>query len=235
MIRPGSLIIGSLFFITITLVMLGVMMVLSASQFIFTLNPDRNVYEFMGKQLMWLSLGLAAMAFFAFTDYNVWERWARWILLLNIVLLAMVIFTPFGTEIRGSRRWLNVGFNLGQPSEFTKLAIIIYLSALWAERNELLGRFWRGVFFPMCLVGLSLLLILKQPDHGTVVFIGMLALTLWFAAGGRMAHMAPVFVLFTVAVVAALVKYPHLYERITAFMNPEQYRFTTYQDRKSVV
>lgn len=228
MIRTGSVVVFSLFFLTISLVLLGVIMVLSASQFLFASSPDQNVYEFMGRQLMWLSLGLACLSFFAYTDFNIWERWARWILLLNIVLLAAVLFTPLGVEIRSARRWLRFGINLGQPSDLTKLAVIIYLAAVWAERKEELERFWQGVFFPMCLAGLALGLILLQPDHGTVAFIGALCMVMWFAAGGKLIHMLPVIGLCVAGFLAALYSHPGLFERIIAFLNPEDYRTTKY-------
>lgn len=224
MIRSGNMTIGTLFFITVMLALLGITMILSASQN-YLRNPDLNIYGFMGKQIMWFSLGLVGMGFFAVTDFNNWERWARWILLGNIVLLALV-FTPLGNEVNGARRWLNVGMNLGQPSDLTKLAVIFYLAAVWAERQEMLTQFWRSVFFPLCFVALALALILKQPDHGTVAFVGMVAMVMWFTAGGRLWHMVPVFVLFTLVVVVALYNKPALFERIEAFLNPDAFSNT---------
>lgn len=222
MIRSGNMAIGTLFLVTVSLALLGIIMILSASQEVLS-NPERNIYGFMGKQVMWFSLGLIGMGFFAVTDFNRWERWARWLLLFNIILLALVLFTPLGNEVNGARRWLRLGMNLGQPSDLTKIAVIFYLAAIWAERQDLLSHFWRSVFFPLTFVGIALALILKQPDHGTVAFIGVVAMVMWFTAGGRLMHMVPVFLLFVVVVAVALYHKPALFQRIDAFLNPEAY------------
>lgn len=226
MMRTGSFVIGSLFGLTIILALLGVIMVLSASQFVFIKAPmeniyQQNVYQFMGKQLMWISCGLASLAFFYMCDFNVWERYARPILLVAIALLALVL-TPAGIERNGAQRWLPLGPFLFQPSEFTKIAVILYLSAVWADRPDKLVKV-TGVLFPMLLVGAILALILLEPDNSTTFFIGMIALSVWFVAGGRLLHLTPGFIAICSAVAMALYKKPHLWERILAWLYPDQY------------
>ncbi|MBI1387866.1 MAG: stage V sporulation protein E [bacterium] len=216
-IRSHSLINGTLLALTLALVLLGVVMVLSSSQFLLTKGTDNNVYQYMGRQLMRFSIGLACLFFFAGLDYNRWEKWARPMMILNIVLLVLVLF--IGREIKGSRRWI-MGF---QPSDMTKLAVIFYLSSVWAERREQLGSFFKGVLFPALFVSIPLALILKQPDHGTVFFIGVVCFAIWFAAGGRLTHLLPVAAVFIAAVVIGIYTKPVLWERINAFMHPELY------------
>ena len=222
MIRSGSLVIYTLFGLTVGLVLLGVIMVLSASQFILANDPNHNIYLYMGKQLIFLSLGLAGMSFFATRDYNLWDRYSRWIMLFAIVLLALV-FSPIGHESGGGRRWIHTPLTNLQPSDFTKIAVIIYLSAVWSDRRERLGSFMKGVLFPMLFVGFALILILLEPDHSTTFFIGMVAMVIWFAAGGRILHVVPVFVAMSVGVLAALYHRPILFQRIIAFLQPEKY------------
>ena len=227
MIRTGSFVIGSLFILTVSLVLLGVIMVLSSSQFIFSHSFRGNVYEYMGRQLIWFSVGLAGLAFFYLCDYNLWERNARWIMLAACLLLALV-FSPLGHEVNGGRRWVRLlGFNF-QPSDFSKVAVIIYLAAVWADRSEQLASFLKGVFFPMLLVGFSLVMIVLEPDHGTAFFIGLVALVIWFAAGGRLMHMVPMFFVLTTSIIWAIYQKPHLYDRIRAYWHPEIYRDSKY-------
>lgn len=226
MTRSSSLITGTMLFITIGLVLTGVVMVLSSSQFVLIRGVDQNVYQFMGRQLIRFSIGLALLAWFATVDYNRWERWARPIFVLNLLLLALVL-SPLGIHINGAQRWLKLGITF-QPSDLTKLAVICYLAAVWAERRDDLDAFFKGVFFPLTLVGFSLLLILQQPDHGTAGFIGILAIVMWFCAGGRLAHMAPAAAVLVGGVGTALFYKPHLWKRITAFMNPEEHAASGY-------
>lgn len=222
--RSGSFVISSLFGVTIILSLLGVIMVLSASQFVFIKGPmeniyHKNVYQFMGKQLIWISCGLASLGFFYIFDFNVWERWARVILLIIIFLLALVL-TPLGIERGGGQRWLPLGPFFFQPSEFAKIAVILYLSAVWAGRPDKLVKV-TGVLFPMLLVGAVLGLILVEPDNSMTFLLGMIALSVWFVAGGRLIHLTPGFITICSAIVIALYKKPYLWERILAWLDPE--------------
>ncbi len=203
-------------------------MVLSSSQGLLASNrPNINVYEHMGRQLMWVSIGLAAMFFFSSYDYNRWERKARWLMLLSVILLA-ALFTPLTHPINGARRWLILfGFRF-QPSDFAKITIIMYLAAVWAQRRDYMESFFKAVFFPMCFVGFLLLLIILEPDHGTTAFIGVLTMVMWFAAGGRVVHLIPVMISFASAVLFALYHYPSLYKRIDAWLQPEKYIHSKY-------
>jgi len=220
--RTGPFIIGSLFVLTAGLVLLGIIMVLSTSQFVFSsANPNRNVYQYMGKQLISFSLGLGCLGFFSTRDYNLWDRWSRYIMLLVIGLLVYVLY--FGPVVNGARRWIVVfGFQF-QPSEAAKLAVILYLSSVWADRYERLGSLFQGVLFPMSLVVVALGLILMEPSHSATMFIGLLAMTIWYVAGGRLRHLIPFFVVLCVAVAVALYQKPYLLERVYAHFQPEKY------------
>ncbi|RJP34262.1 MAG: cell division protein FtsW [Candidatus Omnitrophota bacterium] len=221
--NTGSIVIGSLFVFTLSLIMLGLIMVLSSSQGLITSDsPDSNVYEYMGKQLMWFSIGLAAMFFFFSYDYNNWERKARWLMLISAVLL-IALFTPLSREINYARRWLIIfGFRF-QPSDFAKVAIIMYVAAVWAEKRDQLDSFFKAVFFPMLFVGALLLLIVKEPDHGTTFMIGMVVMIMWFAAGARLSHQLPVLTFFALGLYWGIKHYPSLSNRINAWLYPEQY------------
>lgn len=222
MIRTRSFIVGSLFGITLMLVLLGIIMVLSSSKFLYTENPNLNVYIYMGKQLMFFSLGLAGLSFLYTIDFNVWERWSRGILFVAIVLLALVL-TELGYNAKGAQRWFWIaGFSF-QPSEFAKFAVIIYLSAVWAERQDRLASFWQGVFYPLMVIGLVLGLVLLEPDHSTTFMIGLIALSIWFVAGGKIYHLTPAVFVMVVGLFVALYHKPYLFERILAFLNPSKY------------
>ncbi|MFB3784953.1 MAG: FtsW/RodA/SpoVE family cell cycle protein [bacterium] len=223
MIRTGPFVVGALFVLTLGLVMLGIIMVLSASQFVFSsANPDRNMYQYMGKQLISFSLGLACLGFCSTRDYNRWDRWSRALMVLAIGLLVFVLF--FGPKVNGARRWIVVFGLQFQPSEFTKLAVILYLSSVWAGRYERLGSFFKGVMFPMSLVVTALGLILLEPSHSATLFIGVLSVSIWYVAGGRIRHVIPFFAALCVAVLVALYQKPYLLERIYAFFQPGAYK-----------
>ncbi|MEW6236167.1 MAG: putative peptidoglycan glycosyltransferase FtsW [Candidatus Omnitrophota bacterium] len=223
--KTSSFINGTLLALTVGLILLGVIMVLSCSQSAFSTSLDSNVYENMGKQLIWFSLGLAALRFFSSTDYNVWERYSRPLMLVTIIMLGMVFLFP---EVNGARRWIPIAGQKIQPSELAKISIIIYLSSVWADRRERLASFINGVLYPMLFVGIALALILLEPAHSATFFIGLIALTIWFVAGGRLLHLAPVFAAMTTGIAAAIYAKPVLFKRILAFLHPEEHKSDKY-------
>ncbi len=223
----GSFVIGLFFALTIMLVLLGVIMVLSSSQFVLAKDPENNVYQYMGRQLMWFSIGLACLGFFSAVDYNRWENYSRFLIVVTLALLALV-FSPLGIEWYGSKRWIGYGGIAGQPSDLAKLTVIFYLAAVWAGKEDRLQSFWKGVFFPMLVVGFVLFLIVMQPDNGTTFFIGVTAAVIWFVAGGRLLHLLPAAVAFSGGVFYAIYSKPSLYKRIVAFLNPEDHKNTSY-------
>ena len=117
----------SLVILTMALVSFGLIMVYSAGAFL-SFDPDRGhvTLHHFSRQLLGVGCGMLLMLVLANYDYTKLARWGRPALLVVIVLLALVLFSPLGINARGGRRWLDMGPlpNL-QPSEFAKLAIIL--------------------------------------------------------------------------------------------------------------
>ncbi len=217
----GTFVISALFIITISLVLIGVIMVFSSSHGILLIK-GQNVYAKMGRQLMYLSIGLAGLSFFSLYDYNQWERKARWLLLFTIVLLAMV-FSPIGVDAKGAHRWISLGLFNFQPSDLLKLSLILYLAAAWADRHDELQYISTKLIFPLLFAGLAIGLVVIEPDHSTTVLLGFIAASIWFAAGGKVLHLVPVSAAFVAGVFYLLQMKPHLYVRINAWLEPDKY------------
>ena len=104
-----------------------------------------------------------------------------------IVLLLVVVV--LGTEVRGSQRWLDIGFYRFQPSEFSKLLLVLFLAAFLADRGKRVGEA-RTVAAAVGLALVPTLLVFLQPDIGTaLVYAAALAAVLFFA-GARWLHLA---------------------------------------------
>lgn len=218
----GTFVISALFILTMSLVLFGIIMVFSSSSGILLIKGD-NVYIKMGNQLMFLSISLAGMTFFSLYDYNQWERKARWLFLFTIVLLALV-FSPFGKEVNGAHRWIDLPlFNL-QPSEVLKLTLILYLAAAWADRRDELQYISSKLFFPLVFVGLAVGLVVIEPDKSTTVLLGLIIASMWFTAGGKILHLAPVATVFVSGIVYLLVNAQYSSARIQAWLEPEKFK-----------
>lgn len=172
------------------------------------------------KQAVWVAAGLAIMTISALLDYSRMRHFAPFIYGANVFLL-VVIFAA-GKIALGAQRWIEVGGFRFQPSEFSKIFIILTLGAMLAERRgELDG--WRDILLVGAHVAPVILLILVQPDLGTALVLVAITVGMLIAAGIRPKHLA---VLAAAAYAAGFVVFKfqllHAYQmkRLTVFLNP---------------
>ncbi|MEO7076949.1 MAG: putative lipid II flippase FtsW [Ktedonobacterales bacterium] len=164
------------------LLTLGLLMVYSASEFA---SPGDPGYWFQ-RQALWATLGLIALCITARVDYHQWRRFALPGVGICLALLLAVLF--FGRTAYGAQRWLYIGVSI-QPSELAKLALALYL-AHWLTRKGDDVRSWLYGLLPFAaLTGLSLALVLAQNDMGTSLVIAVMAFTVFYMAGARLAHL----------------------------------------------
>ena len=117
--------------VTILLVFVGLLAIYDASVVSAFRDFGDKLYYFKN-QLIWAGISLAALGFFALFDYHKLLKLGLPALGLAIVLLVLVLIPHVGTEAYGARRWINIGNNTFQPSEFAKLAVIFYAASIMA-------------------------------------------------------------------------------------------------------
>jgi rod shape determining protein RodA len=127
------------------------------------------------KQLQWIGLGLVFMVLAFSIDYRLINRFAYPIYFISVALLIAVVL--FGHETRGSQRWITLGSFTFQPSELMKLAMILALARYFDRHHPRRAYGIRELWFPGLMVLLPFFLILKQPDLGTAIVIGVLMLS----------------------------------------------------------
>jgi cell division protein FtsW len=201
-----------LFGITAVLVLFGLLMVFNASSVIaYELFGDK--YQYFKDQIVWVILGSAVLTFFYYFDYKRLYNLALPILIISLVMLILVFIPGVGSSAKGAARWINIfSFRL-QPSEFAKLALAIYLSAWFSNKEK--GRF---LAFTL-LLGSVLLLVMLQPDMGTASVILFEAAAIFFFSGGSLIY----FLLSAPVILAGgylLIKMaPYRADRLTSFLN----------------
>ncbi len=149
-----------------------------------------------GRQVGYILVGVVAMVALVQTSYGWWGRWSYGIYCLLIVLLGLLLadrlvnlpFVPSDVRGTGARRWLRLYGLQVQPSEFAKLAYVLALA--WYLRYRKNYRRLAGLVGPFALTILPMLLILLEPDLGTVVLLMPVLLVMLFAAGARVRHLA---------------------------------------------
>jgi len=167
----------------------GVVNLYSASAFLAERQSLPDTW-YVVRQATGAVVGVIAMVMVALTPYT-WWRFAAWPLILLTALGLVVVILPWtlaiAPEINGARRWLNVGITL-QPSEFAKLAILIWTAHMGVRKQPRLESFKQGVLPFYLIWGILLLPILLQPDLSTAVVLAGLGLVVLFGAGARIRH-----------------------------------------------
>lgn len=197
----------------------GTVMVGSASE-VVSIETYGSPWSILARQVLWLVLGTAGLAVTARVDYRRWRRFGGLLLAGTFVLLLAVLVPGVGTHTAGSSRWLGFGpLNL-QPSELVKLALALFGADLVVRRLED-GSSDRRIVGPLLVVtGVASLLILAQPDMGTAVVVGCVALALLFASGVPMRPIVKVLgAVAALGFVVALVE-PYRRQRLLSFLDP---------------
>ncbi|GIO29111.1 stage V sporulation protein E [Paenibacillus albilobatus] len=211
--RPDFL----LLFLTFFLVGFGLVMIFSAS-YPVSISKHQGPWHYVVKQGIFALIGLFAMSFFMIVPYSRLKKVAPLLLLISLLLLLFVLIE--GGSINGAKRWFSVaGFTL-QPSEFVKLTVIVYLSTIISRKGEGIRNFKRGLLPIMAVVGLIILLVLKQPDFGTVLILTGIAVSVLLVGNTDLRHLLLLgLALIPVFVYLAFSKSYRL-ARISSFLNP---------------
>ena len=198
-------------FIVIILLVCGLVILASASS-VVAYNSYQDTYFFFKKQLFWVFLGLLAFWFLSKINYRKLRFFAWPSLILAIILLGLVFVPGLGREYNNSQSWLNIfGFSL-QPSELAKLLFIIYLAALFEKTIETANRFWP---FFLAYVVLAVLILL-QPDIGTLSILTVTSFLMYYVGGGKLKH---ILICLAIGVIglAIFVKLPNQHHRLDRF------------------
>ncbi len=208
---------------TLLLVTIGVVMLFSTSS-LFAREKYGDPNYLLKRQLVWLAVGAVGCVAAAATPYPQLRKWCVPALVLTALLLALVLVPHIGRKIGGARRWLSFGGMQVQPSEFAKLALIIWLAHHLSKEKRRVEEFGRGFLLPMAVIGAFLVLILGEPDFGTTALLGMVSFGMLFVAGVRLAYLVPTALAGLTAFAALIWHNPVRAERMLAFIDIDKYK-----------
>lgn len=205
--------------IILLLLLFGLVMLSSAGSVLGFQRFDDSNY-FLKKQLLSLGVGLVAFIIAFRTDYHRWQRWAVPLFAVTVVLLLIVFLPGIGSFFLGARRWITLGPLTVQPSEIAKLTMVLYLATWFERRRGALHNLQTGLVPYLVTVGVVALLILAEPDLGTTVVLLLVALIMYFLAGGAWRHVLGL-VAAGVGFILLMIKIaPYRAQRFTVFLNP---------------
>ena len=206
----------------LAVVVFGLVSLYSASTVKSFENFGNTTHYIVHQILFGVLVGTLGMFIFSKIDYHKWLKLVPYIILLAIILLIAVKINGIGFTSGGASRWIHLGPIFFQPSEFAKLAVILYLSAHTSKINLATTNFIYGLLPPLIIVGLVSILILAQPDFGTMGIILSISAIMLFAGGMKLKH-AMLLGMIAIILLSLLVKFePYRYERLTSFLNPSK-------------
>jgi len=218
-----------------TLVGLGLLMVASASIVVSDKQLHQPFYYFY-KQLIFLILGIVLGGVVVQFEIDFWEKMSSVLLVGALLLLALVLFPGVGHSVNGSMRWISLGFIGVQASDVAKFAMVVYMAGYLLRFNEEIKNSLSGFLKPMALLGVVLLLLLREPDFGAAVVIMATALGMMFLAGMRLRHFVLLLVVVLIGLSILAISAPYRLQRLTSFLNPWANPFNSgYQLTQSLI
>jgi len=207
-----------LFCATLALVVFGLLMVYSASAPLAIEQMDDPAGIFW-RQAAWALLGLGAMLLLMRLDYRYLSHPAVLFpgIFLALVMLVAVLWTAPHQQTNRWLRWREFSF---QPSEFAKLMLVAFLAYWLAQRSGRLNSFFRDILPAIGMVGVVVLLILREPDLGTPIAIVLVCAAMFFIAGLPIRYFVYLLLLSLPAFYLLVYRVPYRRSRILAFLDP---------------
>jgi cell division protein FtsW len=195
------------------LVGLGVLFVLDASV-AEAFQKFGDKFYFAKQQFFWAVAGMIVLWISSLLPMKFYRAIGMPLFFGSLILLVAVLIPGIGTTVQGAQRWIVLGPVRFQPSELTKLGMILYFSQ-WLLKKQ------RSVPF-LTLTAVVFLLLLKQPDLGTALILGAIAVSIFIGAGGSWKSIASVGALGIVGVALLILISPYRMQRLEAFQNPDK-------------
>ncbi|MGI5824654.1 MAG: putative lipid II flippase FtsW [Bacillota bacterium] len=208
-----------LFLIVLVLVAIGLVMVLSSSQYFAQHKPYEDSFYFLKRQLFNAAVGFVGMYIASKIPYRKYNKYANIILIIGIVITALIFIPGVGDDANGSVRWIDLGFVRFQPSDITKLCLVVFLAKILAERRTVMTSFVRDFLPLLGLVGIVCAEIAAK-DLGTAIVLAAAVLCMFIAGRVPGKYIGATIGAGMAGVAGMIAVAPYRMERITGFLDP---------------
>ncbi|WCL47984.1 FtsW/RodA/SpoVE family cell cycle protein [Leptospira sp. GIMC2001] len=215
--------------IIFTLALVGIGVMYSASHYSAERDFDDPAF-FLKRQFLWLIAGFIVFFIISKVDFLVWESMSLYFCLVSIFLLILVFIPGIGKSVgtfygRNFNRWIGIGPFQIQPSEFSKITVIIYLAAIFKDISLQSNFNWKKMITPVILVGSILLLIILEPSFGTTMEILFVIFGLVFISGFSMRRLFLLGFSLIPLVYVLIDRVGYRRKRIDIWLDPYSYRY----------
>lgn len=199
--------------------LLGIVMIYSSS-YIWASYKYNDSFKYLKNQSLFFIIGVIIMILASKINYKNYFKYSNKILITCIILLILVLIPGIGSIRNGSRSWFGIGSFGIQPSEFTKLALIIFTSKYLSNNPNSMKNFKKGVL-PILFITIVIFgIIMLQPDFGTGTILVMTIIGILFIAGLDIKIFIKFGILATIGVIGLIVVAPYRLKRILSFLDP---------------
>lgn len=220
-----------LFSLTILIFTLGLLTIYSTQSHFDDIRP---INRYWVRQMIWFIFGLLCMIIVIIPKYQIYIHLSYVVYPVLIFLLILVLF--IGREIYGARRWINLGYFSFQPSEFSKLALVLLMSSYYSKKkDQAIGA--KEIIFPLICFLILMGLILKAPDLGTAMMLIPIFISIVFTAGlkKKVIIISIILAVLIGPLIFSRLK-PYQRERIVSFFSPDATTLSSgYQQRQSMI
>jgi cell division protein FtsW len=211
-----------LLFAVLLLVGIGIVMVYSASSAL-ALKKYGSSFHFLKKQALFSLIGIIVLVVFSHIPFRVYRSLTYPILLTSLGLLVAVLVSGAGLSAGGSLRWMRLGPVTFQPVEAARLALVVYMAYSLSKKRDGLRQFGIGFVPHVLILGVFSVLLLLQPDFGSVVIFSVLVWVMMFVAGVPVRHLLSALLLVVPMAGYLMVGATYRIKRLVSFLDPWQY------------
>jgi cell division protein FtsW len=203
----------------VALLALGMTMVLSTS-YLYSQERYADGTYFFRKQMIAMGAGTLLLIVFSLLPPSLYRRFAYPLLAGTFIILLLVLIPGIGAARGGAKRWIMLAGFAFQPSELAKLAMIVYLAHSMAKKETMIRTFCVGVLPHFIVTGAFAVLLLLEPDFGSVLILTMLLYFMLFIGGVRMHHLLATGLLALPMLIYVMTKAEYRLRRLMSFLDP---------------
>jgi cell division protein FtsW len=205
----------TIFFDSFALMLLGLIIVMSASSTYSVFKFD-SVFYLFNSHLFKVFIGIGAIIVFAFIPYDIYKSLSKpAIILITILLIATLLFAP---DIKGAGRWLNLGLFTLQPADIAKLVLIIHLSVLLEDKANVIDNYRHGFLYLFIWIMIISGLIMLQPSISNGIMLIVITLILIYAGGAKFKHILASMLISGLVIGTVAMIFPHSRSRILSYI-----------------
>lgn len=177
-------------------------------------------FYYVKHQSVFFLVGLIGIYILSKIDYKIYYKYSNQILFISLILLVLVLIPGIGQIRNGSRSWFGIGSFGFQPSELSKLALIIFVSKYLSKNEKEVKSITKGVFPILIIIFLFFGLIMLEPDFGTGMVIVATLFVMLFTSNIRLSFFGYIIVLGIIGIIGLIIAAPYRMARIISFINP---------------